>query len=222
MNLTRCSNGHFYDMEKFQNCPHCSHRQNISQENVSAAFGDKIMPKDGAAEEDGILEVANIDWSKKDASVINAGSDQVDDDLQNPDGEKTIGIFMLNHDKKENINPVTGWLVCVRGEEFGKSYPLKSGRNFIGRDCSMDVVIGGDKAISRKCHAVILYDPKSRMFLVQPGTSRELFYLNDKVVLGGEPIGAYEILTVGNTELMLIPCCGEKFTWEEQRRKSEK
>ena len=23
MNLTRCNHGHFYDMDKFESCPHC-------------------------------------------------------------------------------------------------------------------------------------------------------------------------------------------------------
>lgn len=80
----------------------------------------------------------------------------------------------------------------------------------------MDVALTGDKSVSRECHAIVIYDPRSRMFLVQPGTSRELFYLNDKVVLGVEAIGSHDILAIGKTELMFIPCCGESFCWEDQ------
>ena len=75
--------------------------------------------------------------------------------------------------------------------------------------------------MSRQCHAIILFDPKSKMFLVQPGTSRELFYLNDKVVLGVEEIESYDVLTVGKTELMFIPCCSERFSWEDQIKKNK-
>lgn len=58
-------------------------------------------------------------------------------------------------------NPVVGWLVCTKGAGFGESHSLKSGRNFVGRDSSMDVVLSGDKSISRNKHAIIVYDPKA-------------------------------------------------------------
>ena len=119
-------------------------------------------------------------------------------------------------EKDKVIDPVVGWLVCIKGDAFGSSFVLKSGKNFIGRDRKMDVALTGDKSVSRECHAIVIYDPRSRMFLVQPGTSRELFYLNDKVVLGVEAIGSHDILAIGKTELMFIPCCGESFCWEDQ------
>lgn len=133
------------------------------------------------------------------------------------DDGKTVGFYDgALAEKDKVIDPVVGWLVCIKGEAFGSSFVLKSGKNFIGRDRKMDVALTGDKSVSRECHAIVIYDPRSRMFLVQPGTSRELFYLNDKVVLGVEAIGSHDILSIGKTELMFIPCCGESFCWEDQ------
>ena len=34
MNLTRCAKGHYYDMDKFSTCPHCS--------NVSEGMGETV------------------------------------------------------------------------------------------------------------------------------------------------------------------------------------
>ena len=31
---------------------------------------------------------------------------------------------------------------------------------------------------------------------------------------------AYDVLTLGNTELMLIPLCGEKFSWDDVSEKN--
>ena len=31
---------------------------------------------------------------------------------------------------------------------------------------------------------------------------------------------AYDVLTLGNTELMLIPLCGEKFSWDDASEKN--
>lgn len=203
MKLTRCNNGHFYDRDKFQSCPHCSNVRDIEPDS-NVAVKRQINPETEAKTEATVPE----------RKIAPQKAGQIEND------EKTVGVFNYNS-KKTSIAPVVGWLVCIRGEDFGRSYEIKSGRNFIGRDRSMDVVIEGDKAISRQCHAVILYEPKSKRFLVQPGTSRELFYLNEQVVLDVEPIAPYEVLNIGNTDLLFVPFCGETFSWEEQRKRNK-
>lgn len=112
--------------------------------------------------------------------------------------------------------PVVGWLVCTEGDYFGESFKLKSGRNFIGRSSGMDVVLSSDMSVSRSRHGIVVYEPRKRIFIAQPGESRELFYLNDEVVLSNMEMHAYDVLTIGTTKLMLIPCCGERFSWEDQ------
>ncbi len=143
---------------------------------------------------------------------------------QEEDDVKTIGIFapsmMANEGKESAVEPVVGWLVCIKGDSFGRSMPLKSGKNFIGRDISNDVIIPDDKSISRQCHAILVYDPRSHEYLVQPGISRELFYLNNKVVLEVKEIHARDILSIGKTDLMFVPFCGDDFTWEDQLKKN--
>ena len=160
---------------------------------------DPIIPQDTGKSLKDVIE-----------TVANATTTSTDDG-------KTIAFYDGALSEKDKvIDPVVGWLVCIKGDAFGSSFVLKSGKNFIGRDRKMDVALTGDKSVSRECHAIVIYDPRSRMFLVQPGTSRELFYLNDKVVLGVEAIGSHDILAIGKTELMFIPCCGESFCWEDQ------
>ena len=117
--------------------------------------------------------------------------------------------------------PVVGWLVCISGSYFGRSFPLKAGRNFVGRSPQADVCLEGEKTVSRDRHAVIIYEPKGRMFIAQPGDSRELFYLNDKVVLDNEKLSPYDIIAVGKVELMLMPFCTDKFAWEDLEKKKE-
>ena len=107
-------------------------------------------------------------------------------------------------------------MVGLTGEIAGKSFELKTGKNFIGRGNNMDVVIPGDKSVSRNKHAIILFEPKNKLFMVQPGESRELFYLNGNVVLNTEKVQAYDEITIGNSELLFIPLCGEQFSWDER------
>ena len=98
---------------------------------------------------------------------------------------------------------------------------MKSGRNFIGRASHMDIVLRGDNSISREKHAIILYEPKRREFIAQAGESRELFYLNDEVVLNPVRLKQHDILTIGNTRLMFFPCCGENFSWDDFKKDEE-
>ncbi len=124
---------------------------------------------------------------------------------------KTIGYY----DSMRN-EPVIGWLIAIDGAAIGKDYRLHTGRNYIGRDANMDVVLESDNAVSRNKHAIIIFDPVSQTTLCQSGESRELFYLNGKVVTDTVKLNKGDILTVGKTKLMFVPFCGELHSWENQ------
>lgn len=282
MNLTRCNNGHFYDMDKFDSCPHCQKAGGSAGATTplfspgatdmtapinsgpldvtmpldqapgqapSPNFGSSVptapvppiaggaglTPTDIPTEPLSVGDMpgykGSIDPVKptnQEATAPSSLSKLVEISQQTAptaSEEKTVGIYSSLAKNKEDsaakftVEPVVGWLVCIKGGDFGASYNLKSGKNFIGRDRNMDVCIPTDKSISRQCHAIVIYDPKSGKFLVQPGTSRELFYLNEGVVLGVEEISANDVLTVGKTDLMFMPFCSDKFSWEEQIKK---
>lgn len=115
--------------------------------------------------------------------------------------------------------PCTGWLVAVDGSHIGQDFRLKAGKNFIGRDVSMDIALDGDKSVSRNKHAILVYEPKQHLYLIQPGESSELVYLNNKVVLSPTGIKAYDMITVGEVNLLFIPLCGERFNWNDVLKK---
>ena len=113
----------------------------------------------------------------------------------------------------EKSAPVVGWLVCTEGVNKGTDYRLHQGRNFVGRSSEMDVCILGDNTVSRSSHAIVVYDPRSNVYLAQPGSSKELFYVNDKLVLNPIELKAMDQLSIGDTKLMFVPLCSEKFHW---------
>ena len=141
---------------------------------------------------------------------FNAGSVGTDD----PD---VLGIKGEEDDlatQRDTFKPVVGWLVVTGGEERGRSKTLSYDRNFIGRDSSMDVVLG-DKSVSRIKHAIITFEPNSQTFYIGPGESHELFYVNNEVVLSNIKLNAYDVIKIGKTELVFVPFCGENFSWKE-------
>ena len=144
------------------------------------------------------------------ASAPQAVQRTVADSMADTEDNCTIGYYS----RVIGVEPVVGWLVCTEGEYKGESFKLKSGRNFIGRAANMDVVLSADHSISRFKHAAVIYEPRSRQFIVTAGESRELCYLNGDVVLSNMKMEAYDVLNLGNTSLMLVPCCGKRFSWE--------
>ena len=143
-------------------------------------------------------------------TAVHGWANQTADDDE--DENCTVGYYA----QVLGVEPVVGWLVCIRGAYRGESFRLKSGRNFIGRAANMDIVLGADQSVSRLRHAAVVYDPRSRAFIVAAGDARELCYLNGEVVITSNIMKAYDVLSLGNTDLMLMPLCGEHFTWDAE------
>ena len=79
----------------------------------------------------------------------------------------------------------------------------------------MDIKLTGENTVSRDKHAIVLYEPNQRIFLAQMGESHELVYLNGNLLMSNAQMKAYDRLQLGDAEMMLIPCCGETFDWQE-------
>lgn len=112
------------------------------------------------------------------------------------------------------IDPVTGWLVCIEGPQLGQDYRIRAEKNFIGRSEDMHIRILGDNAISRRNHAVIVYDPKKRNFYLLPGDASGLAYHNNEAVYTPVELAAYDVLQLGRSKFIFIPLCGVHFEWD--------
>jgi len=215
MNLVKCQSGHFYDESRFDSCPHCASGSGMGDNVTVPVFntgGDVVTEAiTGAAVSQSEVTEAHNPSSLMDAVKSAIGGTPA---AASADDEKTVSFYS----RSMGVEPVVGWLVCIKGGHFGEDFRLKSGRNFIGRGNDMDVVISKDNAVSREKHAIVVYEPKGRQFIVMPGESKELCYLGGNVVLTPAPIELGARLTVGETDLMFIPCCGPEFTWDHEKK----
>jgi hypothetical protein len=109
--------------------------------------------------------------------------------------------------------PVVGWLICIEGNQKGRDFRLHSGRNHIGRSSKMDVSIPDDNDIARQNHAMISYNSKTNLFKLYVGESRVSVDLNGIKIDSDIILTSRDILKIGNTKLIFIPFCDEKFTW---------
>lgn len=135
-------------------------------------------------------------------------------------GQSSGGTAPLNTgdpflDHIQSFNPVTGWLVCVKGPSKGTDYRVRSQYNYVGRAKHMDICISGDEYISAEKAAIIAYDEMEKKFFIAPGMGHNLIRLNDKMVMGSELLHPYDKITIGKTTLLFVPLCGDQFDWAE-------
>ena len=203
MNMIRCTQGHFYDGDKNLSCPYCNRHYPAADVDPNATVSKAQISSEGATVKKPVTPPQKP--------------------VENPaDLDRTISTAALNiktsgKGPEKTIRPVVGWLACISGPDVGADYRLIAGHNFIGRSPDQNVCIKNDTSISRQKHGVVTYEPVMNKFYVHPGDSHELCYLNGNVVLGSQELIANDILTLGNTKLIFIPCCTDVFHWDPEK-----
>ena len=118
---------------------------------------------------------------------------------------------------KEDVKPVCGWIVCISGPRQGKDYQIVQGKNFVGRADDMDIQILGDNEISRRNHAVIVFDPKKKETVLLPGDAIGIVYLNDNALYAPMTLNPYDTIELGNSIFLFVPFCGDHFMWGQEK-----
>jgi hypothetical protein len=113
--------------------------------------------------------------------------------------------------------PVVGWLVVIGGPGLGAFRPVFEGNNTIGRAPSQRVPVDfGDDAISAEEQAYLRYDSSDRTFLFVPNLAKtNVVRLNDDKPTAAVKLRAMDVITMGRTQLVFVPFCGEEFDWSE-------
>lgn len=185
---------------------------------------DRVPKTEGEDVEPDTIDVEEI--PKADQKTPNQGQEKlpVATPLAEQVGkiQKTRGKYV--NPEGETVEPVVGWLVGVKGDSFGMSFPVRGGRNKIGRSNEMDVKLLNDSSVSRQCVAQIIYDPRGNKYYISPGDSSSLCYLN------GEYIDERSVLTemdeiefgdAGLNKYVFMPLCGERFVWSNYSKEKD-
>lgn len=134
----------------------------------------------------------------------------------NDDEDKTVSYYSVSAQGggRDTIEPVVGWLVCLKGKNAGQDFRLRTGKNYVGRSDKMDVVLKGENTVSRDRHVIILFEPRQKIFLVQPGESKELAYLNNELILQPQVLKRGDVISAGEVDLLFVPLCSKDgFSW---------
>jgi hypothetical protein len=114
-----------------------------------------------------------------------------------------------------STDPVVAWLVVVGGPGLGAFRPVFEGNNTLGRATTNRIAIDfGDDAISAEDQAYIRYDSADRSFLFVPNLAKtNVVSVNDKRPTGAVDLAHMDVITMGRTQLVFVPFCGEDFDW---------
>lgn len=111
--------------------------------------------------------------------------------------------------------------MCLERPGRGRDYRLHMEKTFSGRAPHMDVLLDGDNTVSRERHAIVIFDPKKKVFWALPGEASGLVYLNGDIVNAPAQMTADDILEVGQTKLVLVPFLGDGYSWSNEAARSE-
>lgn len=219
MAIIKCNNGHFYDDALYHGkCPHCKAELEMLKDGKDVVEDDKTV----AMSLDNINIHTNyaggdepterLDTSRSQpvpGSMMEELFDTRLSEMTEEEKDKTVSLF----NGRQGVVPVTGWLVCINGNEAGKDYRLHAGKNFIGRSLTMDIPIVGDKTVARNKHCSVVYEPNENTFYIA-NEAGNIVYLNEETVENYSELKADDVLKVGETELVMIPYCKEDRRWE--------
>ena len=231
MAIKECGRGHMYDTSLYASCPYCGGGQAVidfgqpaggvpvgAPGETQAPMGYAPAPGFGAAPMQGMgpipgagQAVADVGHTMPPAGWGGSEPKKATDDQET---KSIVGMHL-------GVEPVVGWLVCIDGKNKGTDYRLYSKINTIGRGEKMDVRIKNDPTVTQDVHARLAYDPKHNNYNLIPGNNSNNIYLNDEPVYSPTRLNAYDVLEIGQTELIFVPLCTGRFTWDKGLQNGE-
>ncbi|MDR3267445.1 MAG: FHA domain-containing protein [Tannerella sp.] len=193
-----CSKGHIYDSNIYgDNCPFCpsTGTGTVVNENVDGktvrnfdAPGGTEMIQDGRTFVGGSPTNPTIPMGGIGGGGGVAGGTVIrpaDNGTGTPSGRKLVG-FLVTY----NTTPT------------GQSFNIYEGKNFVGRDLTVNIPVQGDSQISGK-HLSVLYRPADRKFKFKDEQSSNGTYVNEVLIDEGE-LNTYDVIRIGSTNLTFI------------------
>ena len=108
---------------------------------------------------------------------------------------------------------VVGWLIGLNGSVKGESYPIRIGRNTIGRDRKADVTINDEQASAH--HADLVYRPEEDRYILMDHNSTNGTYVNDAEIEPRRDLYSKDIVKIGRQKYMFLALCQDGFSWAD-------
>jgi hypothetical protein len=199
----RCDNGHFID-ESWDICPYCP--QETSEPEIAVVRPTRV-PESAAA----VAVPAPTPMRQPTRGAGAAAAPAIA--LQSPPPvERTVAASRLDTGTTKRY--VVGWLIGLNSASRGESFPVRMGRNVIGRDRRSDVVIVDDQASSH--HADLVFRPEERRFILMDHNSTNGTYVNENEIEPRRDLAGKDVIRIGSLKFLFMPLCHDGFFWDDE------
>jgi len=207
----RCDNGHFID-ESWDICPYCPQDASepeipvVRPRAVEAVAAAAMASPSGPA---GPQPVARLDDSAGLRARHSRGTAS-SSAVAVPPMERTVAASRIDSQKRY----VVGWLVGLSGTARGEAFPVRMGRNVIGRDRKSDIVISDDQASSH--HADLVFRPEEKRFILMDHNSTNGTYVNETEIEPRRDLVDKDVIRIGSQRFIFTPLCHDGFHWDDE------
>ena len=217
----RCENGHFID-ESWDLCPYCPadnseaeipivRPSRFQQEALRPAPAPATAP--APAQPVAVPAPAPGPTVERHAAVAPAPAAlRSDPSLVTPPMERTVAVQKIAGSQPKRY--VVGWLVGLNGSTRGESYPVRIGRNVLGRDRRSDIIVQDEQASSH--HADLVFRPEERRFILMDHNSTNGTYVNDQEIEPRRDLAPKDVIRIGAQRFLFMPLCHEGFYWDDE------
>ena len=211
----RCENGHFID-ESWDLCPYCPADNSEAEIPIvrPSRFQQEAMRPAPAAPAPAAAPAAAAAPAIDRMPTITpppAVPRHEPATVQPPPMERTVAVQKVTGVAKRYV---VGWLVGLDGVARGESYPVRIGRNVLGRDKRSDIIVQDEQASSH--HADLVFRPEERRFILMDHNSTNGTYVNDLEIEPRRDLAAQDIVRIGSQRFLFMPLCHEGFFWDDE------
>ena len=213
----RCENGHFID-ETWDICPYCPQDQSEPEIPVVRPRAVEMSAPAPAAAPSPIPLVTRSSFAAPDAE---AGPKPVP---RRPTAPGPVAVAAMQEPERTVAAPrlesgvqkryVVGWLIGLSGATRGESFPVRMGRNVLGRDRRSDIVVPDDQASSH--HADLVFRPEERRFILMDHNSTNGTYVNELEIEPRRDLADKDIVRIGAHRFLFLPLCHDGFHWDDE------
>ncbi|MBO4687364.1 MAG: FHA domain-containing protein [Clostridiales bacterium] len=133
-------------------------------------------------------------------------------DTKPRDPNATVAMTESDMDYLPRVH-ARAFLVCVDGPMTGASFVFQENRAVIGRQKNYEISLFRDNSVSRSPHAIIAYDKDTLRYTVSQGDPEKKVSVNGTFINAEQELKLYDIIGIGQTRMLFIPVCSEKFAW---------
>jgi hypothetical protein len=223
----RCENGHFID-ESWDLCPYCPAEQAEAEIPVvrptrfasdaggspptAPGPGPRAIPAPVPSPAPVSRPVAApmASAAAAPASGVRSAAEAM---AQQVPMERTVAVQKVD----PGLQPkryVVGWLVGLTGTIRGESYPVRMGRNVLGRDRRSDIVVNDDQASSH--HADLVFRPEEKRFILMDHNSTNGTYVNESEIEPRRDLALEDVIRIGSHRFLFMPLCRDGFYWDDE------